>query len=229
MRAHAVIFDMDGLMLDTEPLYKRAWERACGDLGFVLSDETFRGCTGRSDAEAMALFRRTFGGGFPIDRFRALWQEFWLEDVRTNGISTKAGIPRLLAALRARRVPRAVATSSPAPRVELALRMGRVAGDFSIVVTCEDVVRAKPAPDLFLEAARRLQLPATSCIVLEDSDAGAQAAVAAGMRVIVIPDLHEPSPNTRAIATAIHATADAALPTLMRILGTEPFSTDWAV
>ena len=85
-------------------------------------------------------------------------------------------------------------------------------------MTCEAVARPKPAPDIFLEAARRLGLPASTCVVLEDSDVGAQAAAAAGMRVILIPDLRSPSDHTRAIAEAVHANAEAALPTLLELL-----------
>jgi beta-phosphoglucomutase-like phosphatase (HAD superfamily) len=81
------------------------------------------------------------------------------------------------------------------------------------------VRRAKPAPDIFLEAARRLGLPAAACIVLEDSDSGARAAAAAGMRLVVIPDRRDPAPDTRALATAVHASATEALSTLRTLLG----------
>jgi beta-phosphoglucomutase-like phosphatase (HAD superfamily) len=98
------------------------------------------------------------------------------------------------------------------------LREAGIAEYFSVVVTCEAVSRGKPAPDIFLEAAGRLQIPASACVVLEDSDSGARAAAAAGMPVIVIPDRHEPSPRTRELATAVHASAEAALPTLLELL-----------
>lgn len=115
-------------------------------------------------------------------------------------------------------MPIAVATSSPSHRAELALRAAGLAEYFSIVVACEAVPRAKPAPDIFLEAARRLALPPPACVVLEDSDVGAWAAVTAGMRVIVIPDLRRPSPRTYAIAEAVHESAGAAMPTILEIL-----------
>jgi HAD superfamily hydrolase (TIGR01509 family) len=147
-----------------------------------------------------------------------MWPDLWHEEVHARGIPTKPGIPNLLKTLRQHNVRTAVATSSPARRAEFALREAGIAEYFSVVVTCEAVSRGKPAPDIFLEAARRLQVPASACVVLEDSDSGAHAAAAAGMRVIVIPDRHEPSRETRALAAAVHASADAALPVLLGLL-----------
>ena len=214
----AVILDMDGLMLDTEPLYKRAWQSAVRELGYELADETFHTFSGRTDTDSERALFQELGNRFPLERFQALWRDLWHREARASGIPTKPGIPRLLSALGERRVPVAVATSSPARRTELALRAASLAHHFSVVVTCEDVARAKPAPDIFLEAARRLGLPASVCVVLEDSDVGARAAVAAGMRVIVIPDLKAPAPDVREIAAAVHRSADEALTTLLELL-----------
>jgi HAD superfamily hydrolase (TIGR01509 family) len=209
---------MDGLMLDTEPFYKRAWQRAVEQLGHDLSDETFRSFAGKSDADSEAALLEHLGPSFPLLAFQAIWPALWLEEVRARGIPVKLGIRGLLDTLRRHNVPAGVATSSPAARAELALREAEIADHFSVVVTCEAVSRGKPAPDIFLEAARRLRLPASACVVLEDSDAGARAAVAAGMRVIVIPDRHEPSQHTRSIATAVLGNAEEALPTLLELL-----------
>jgi len=218
MHSRAVILDMDGLMLDTEPFYQRAWQEAVRRLGHELSDETFRSFSGKSDADSEAALFKELGPRFPLSDFQAAWPALWLEEVRARGVPTKPGIPDLLSTLREYGVPTAVATSSPAARAELALREGGIAEYFSVVVTCEAVSRGKPAPDIFLAAARRLEVPAPSCVVLEDSDSGAQAAAAAGMRVIVIPDRREPSRQTRALAAAVHASAEAALPVLLELL-----------
>lgn len=218
MRSRGVILDMDGLMLDTEPFYKRAWQEAIRRLGHELSDEKFRSFSGKSDTDSEAALLEELGPHFPLSDFQAAWPALWHEEVRARGVPTKPGIPGLLSTLRDYGVPTAVATSSPAARAELALREAGIAEYFSVVVTCEAGSRGKPAPDIFLAAARRLEVPAPACVVLEDSDSGAQAAVAAGMRVIVIPDLHEPSQQTRAIAAAVHASAEEALPVLLELL-----------
>jgi HAD superfamily hydrolase (TIGR01509 family) len=209
---------MDGLMLDTEPFYKQAWQEAVRRLGHDLSDETFRTFSGKSDADSEAALLKELGPAFPLSDFKATWPALWQEQVQARGVPTKPGISELLSTLRQYGVRTAVATSSPAARAELALREAGIAEYFSVVVTCEAVTRGKPAPDIFLEAARRLQLPASACIVLEDSDSGARAAAAAGMRVIVIPDCHEPSRETRALAVAVHASAEGALPALLELL-----------
>jgi HAD superfamily hydrolase (TIGR01509 family) len=219
--AQGVILDMDGLMLDTGPFYKSAWQEAVRRLGYRLSDEVFRSFSGKSDADSEAALLAELGPRFPLRRFQATWPELWQEEVRASGVPTKPGIPRLLETLRRHQVPTAVATSSPARRTELALRVARIAEFFAAVVTCEAVGRGKPAPDIFLEAARRLELPPSACVVLEDSDSGAQAAAAAGMRVIVIPDRLPPSHQTRALAAAIHADAETAIPVLLEFLGAD--------
>jgi HAD superfamily hydrolase (TIGR01509 family) len=209
---------MDGLMLDTEPFYKRAWQEAVRRLGHELNDERFHSFAGKSDADSEAALLGELGPRFPLREFQASWPDLWDEEVRARGIPTKPGIPNLLMALRRHGVQTAVATSSPARRAERALREAGMAGYFAVIVTCESVSRGKPAPDIFLEAARRLRLPASACVVLEDSDSGAHAAAAAGMRVIVIPDRHPPSYQTRQLAVAVQPNADLALPVLLELL-----------
>jgi HAD superfamily hydrolase (TIGR01509 family) len=218
MRNSGVILYMDGLMLDTEPFYQRAWQEAVRRLGHELSDQTFRSFSGISDADSEAALLEQLGPRFPLSEFQATWPELWHEEVQARGVPIKPGIPNLLKILQQHGMPTAVATSSPARRAELALREAGIAEYFSVVVICEAVRRGKPAPDIFLEAARRLQLLASACVVLEDSDSGAHAAAAAGMRVIVIPDRHEPSRQTRALAAAVHPSAEAALPVLLELL-----------
>jgi HAD superfamily hydrolase (TIGR01509 family) len=219
MNARAVIFDMDGLLLDTEPFYRHAWQEAARRLGHELGDETFRSFSGRSDADAEAALLEALGPSFPLGDFQRSWPGIWHQAAAAREVPVKSGIRELLAELRSRSVPAAVATSSPAARTELALRAARIAEHFAHVVTGESVRRAKPAPDIFLEAARRLGVTASACIVLEDSDTGARAAAAAGMRVVVIPDGRAPAGETLAIATAVHASAGEALPTLRALLG----------
>ena len=214
----AVIFDMGGLLLDTEPFYLRAWQRAARQLGRKLAEETFRGYSGKSDADAEDALREHFGASFPIDAFRSLWPALWHAEVQERPIAAKTGIGELLEAVRRSGVPTAVATSSPASRTELALRQAGIAEFFSVVVTREAVPRPKPAPDLYLEAARRLGVAPEACVALEDSETGVRAAFAAGMRVIAIPDQREPSQAVRALALAVHESALAAQPTVLELV-----------
>ncbi len=189
----AVVFDMDGLMLDTEPLYKRAWQAAGVELGYTITDELYVTLIGRPNREGERILLEGLGEDFPLEPFRDLWHHRWIDIVTREGIPVKPGLVDLLNALDERKVPRAIATSSGPSYVQLSLETTGLASRFSTVVTGDQVSRGKPAPDIFLEAARRLDVPPTECVAFEDSEAGITAAAAAGMAVFAIPDLKIPS------------------------------------
>jgi beta-phosphoglucomutase len=189
----AIIFDMDGLMLDTEPLYKVAWQAASAELGYVLDDSLYARLVGRPTRDCEREVVRQFGSAFPLDRFRVRWPERWQAEVAAKGIRQKAGLLPFLAFLDKQRLPMAVATSSEADYAAFSLRHAGLEGRFEVIVTGDEVARGKPAPDIYLEAARRLQVPPAACVALEDSDAGTLAASRAGMRALLIPDWTRPS------------------------------------
>jgi beta-phosphoglucomutase len=193
MVAAAVVFDMDGLMLDTEPLYKLAWQGASAELGYPLEDRFYARFVGRSTTDCESLLMTQFGSGFPLDDFRGRWPQWWRAEVVARGIQPKPGLQELLTFLQERRLPMAVATSSETDYATFSLRHAGLEGRFEIVVTGEQVSCGKPAPDIYLEAARRLQVNPADCIALEDSEAGTLAATRAGMRALLIPDGSPPS------------------------------------
>jgi HAD superfamily hydrolase (TIGR01509 family) len=190
----AVIFDMDGLMLDTEPLYRSSLRQAAAELGYNLDDELHHSFIGRSIPVWQATLMQTFGDDYP--RFRSRRRQLWEQQVREDGVAQKAGLGELLDQLDEDRLLKAIATSSSRPDALLCL--GELANRFDAIVTGDEVEHGKPAPDIFLLAAQRLALSAEHCLVLEDSTEGAQAALAAGMSVIVVPDLQQPSPELTA-------------------------------
>jgi HAD superfamily hydrolase (TIGR01509 family) len=208
----AVILDMDGLMLDTERLYKRAWQQAASQLGYGLDDDfyfTLVGCTNAAGERALA---EHFGPAFPLIAFRERWAELWREEVEVAGIPLKPGLSELLAYLADQGIPVAVATSSDRDYAAFSLKMaGLDARRFAHVVTGEQVARGKPAPDIYLEAAGRLGVDPAGCIAIEDSDAGVLSASAAGMRAVMVPDLKPPSLAAREAAfrvlTSLHEVA----------------------
>jgi len=108
----AVVFDMDGLMLDTEPIYKIAWQAASAELGYVLDDAAYARFVGRRTQDCERDLVERFGSGFPLDRFRARWPPLWRAEVAAHGIRTKPGLLELLAWLEQEGVPLAVATST---------------------------------------------------------------------------------------------------------------------
>jgi HAD superfamily hydrolase (TIGR01509 family) len=194
----AVIFDMDGLMLDTEPIYKLAWQRAADDLGFDLHDELYLTLIGRTNADGEALLRDAFGPTFAVDAFRQRWADYWYDQIATSGAPMKAGLDDVLRLLDEHRIPKAIATSSN--RDDAVFVLNDLANRFDVLITGHDVAHGKPAPDIFLLTACRLGVAPARCLVLEDSEAGITAAHRAGMLAIMIPDLKHPSPEVAALA-----------------------------
>jgi len=208
----AVLFDMDGLMLDTERIYVRVWQEAARRLGHDLGDGLFVSFVGLSVVESERRLARVAGDGFSLAEFRRMWTDLWQRHLDRDGITVKPGLAPLLDWLDHTGVPRAVVTSTEAAEAEDTLVRAGLASRFSTVVTGDQVVFGKPAPDIFLLGSRRLGVQPGRCIVLEDSEAGVRGAHAAGMRVIMIPDLKRPSSEVQALATAVVPTLHEALP-----------------
>jgi len=199
----AVVLDMDGLMLDTERLYKVAWQQASQELGFLLDDEMYLTLLGRPGDECEVDLVVRFGDEFPMRQFRARRRALWQKLVEDKGIPHKPGLFALLNLLRAHRLPVAIATSSNAERTEFSLRKAGLGERFEVVVTRDQVARGKPDPALYVEAARRLGQRPVDCMAIEDSDAGVLAACAAGMTTVCVPDLKPPSEAVRRLARCV--------------------------
>jgi beta-phosphoglucomutase len=214
----AVIFDMDGLMLDTESINRLAWQRAAEDLGYELRDEFYLSLLGRTTGDCEFLVRQLLGPEFPMDEFRVRRRRVWNAHMDGAGIEAKAGLLDLLAFLEAQRLPLAVATSSHARSADASLRSAGVRDRFGVVVTGDQVARGKPAPDIYLEAARRLGVGSADCLALEDSDNGVRAACGAGMTTVMVPDLKPASPESRARAFRVVANLHEAKATIEEIL-----------
>jgi HAD superfamily hydrolase (TIGR01509 family) len=210
MTIRAVVFDMDGLMLDTEPFYKAAWQHACAELGFDLDDASYAVMIGRPTEACERELIERFGTSFPMPRFRARWPELWRLSVPAQGIVCKPGLESLLSFVEEHGLASAIATSSDADYAEFSLRSAGLAGRFSTIVTGDQVAHGKPAPDIYLEAARRLRRNPAECIALEDSDAGVLAASAAGMVTLCVPDLKPPSDEAVRAASRVCASLDDA-------------------
>jgi beta-phosphoglucomutase-like phosphatase (HAD superfamily) len=202
-RVQAVVLDMDGLMIDTESIYKRAWQNAAAEFGYILDDDFYRTLIGQPNPACEAAVLDRFGLKFPLAEFRVRWPELWRADVENSGIPTKTGLAELLSFLDERQVPTAVATSSDREYATFSLRMAGLEGRFSEIVTGDQVVNGKPAPDIYLESARRLGISPQRCVAIEDSEAGVLAANAAGMITLMVPDLIVPSAKARSAAFSV--------------------------
>ena len=201
----ALIFDMDGLMLNSEPLYQQAWQAAAQALGFSLKPEWYLSLVGRSSVEADRFFVQMYGDQFPVQIFNERWEAEWRSRVQQQGVPLQPGLLALLDWVEQQNLPKAVGTSSNAAEAELCLGLAGIRDRFASIVTVDQVAAGKPAPDIFLAAAAQLGMSPADCLVLEDSNAGVQAATAAGIPVVMVPDLQVPTAASRATAQRIFA------------------------
>ena len=216
-RPQAVIFDMDGLMLDSERALLGCLAQAAADAGHALPEAFLLSLIGSSDA----LTRQRIAGQVGAGAVDALLQDSYAryEQLVAAGVPHRPGITDLLDTLVAHGVPRAVATSTRRP---LALRKLESAGllrYFEHVATSSDVAHPKPAPDIYLLAAARLGVEPRHCLALEDSPTGVRAALAAGMTVIQVPDLLQPDADVRALGHAIAGSLHDVRGLLLPLLG----------
>ncbi len=220
MGAHrAVVFDLDGLMVDTERIALECWIESARTFGWEITRETCLALVGIDSRESRQVLLDRMGGSFPMSEVSARGRVRYLERLRGEGVQVKLGLVELLDWLAARAVPVAVATST---QQELALEKLALAGlreRFETVVGGDQVARGKPAPDVYREAIARIGAEPAHCIALEDSEIGLRAAHAAGATCIVVPDLLPPSPKFEPLAHAIVPSLREARALLATMLG----------
>lgn len=181
----AIVFDCDGTLVDSAPLYAKAWAAGFATSGHQMDEQWYRSRNGLSEHVLMSSFEEETG--LVLDR------PFVVETVRKTflaSIEVLSGMERIatLAHMAAAIMPTAVASGGPSAIVIPSLRQTGLIDSFNVVITLDDVAVPQPAPDLFLEAARRLGVLAEVCLVIEDSQTGIEAARSAGMRCIDVSD-----------------------------------------
>ncbi len=183
----AVIFDMDGLVLDTEKTYFKAWQTAAKSMGFDFTEPFLNSLSGLHYKAIERKVLACLGADFDLKSFNQLSGVFWREQVSLDGIETKPGFNQLLDFINECNIPYCLATNSRTINVNECLELAGIKDVFSIIITRDDVVQGKPEPDIFLKAAERLKVSIADCLILEDSLAGIQAAVTAGACSVFVP------------------------------------------
>ena len=189
----AVIFDLDGLLADTEIISLKVYQELLKDFGIPFTEETYsREYSGHREEENVQRFLDTYDLPWNFDQ--TLEKVYELEaQILAKGVNLKKGAKNLLAFLQREGIPIALATSSVESRARMILDSNGILSLFDHLVFAKDVKRNKPYPDIFLKACSDLNVLPENCLVLEDSEAGIEAASRAGIPVICIPDLKIPA------------------------------------
>lgn len=186
MKRTAVLFDMDGLMVDTEPLARRAWEHVVAPHGAAMTDDLYERMLGRRTVESAQLVLDELRLPEQLETLVARKTTAFLSSLG-KGVPVMPGLWTLLDRIEVLGLPWAVATSTPRPVAEIILDKLGLVGRYRALACGDEVEHGKPAPDIFLLAAARLGAEPAACLALEDSAAGCASAAAAGMRVVIVP------------------------------------------
>ncbi|MCL2843072.1 MAG: HAD family phosphatase [Oscillospiraceae bacterium] len=196
----AVIFDMDGLLFETEALYLKAWPEVGAAMGFTITQEIAMQTLSRQLKDCEAIFQAHYGPEFSIDAVRPVMQAWFLAEIEKNGLPLRPGAREIVELIHERGIPFALGTANRTDVAQYYLKVTGLAEYFNTIVTLDMVEHAKPAPDVFLQAAERMGVLPAQCLVLEDSPIGLQAAYAAGCLPVLVPDLLTPDEATIAKA-----------------------------
>ena len=193
----AVIFDMDGTLLDTEGLYFKHWRLAAAQQNADLTDHLWLQLLGLPTAECLKILSHSFGPDFCLERFNATWRPS-LDVECENGVPLMPGAMDVLDLLAApASPPRSGNIFKLAKRPSITSPAPGLISRFKVIVTRCDVEQGKPHPEPYRRAADLLGVSPTRCVAVEDTDVGARAAIAAGTQTIMIPSMQAPSDHTR--------------------------------
>lgn len=201
-----VLFDMDGLVLDTEKLYTRFWMEACHFYGFPMTREQALQMRAANSRLSQENLHRFFGERADYDTLRAKRVELMDAFIAENGVEPKPGIFELLDHLDMRGIPAAICSSSPMDRIRTHLGSLGLYHRFAAICSGYDVPWGKPAPDIYLHGAACLHLKPEECLALEDAPLGIESAYRAGCLPVMIPDQDQPD---EAVRSMLYARADS--------------------
>ena len=219
MQIKGVIFDMDGLMFDTERIYYKGWQEAARAYGYEITWEIYTQIVARNSTYIGMVLRKLLGEDFPFEAVNTKKRAISDEIVAREGIKLKKGLEKLLDYLESKGMQKAVATSSMREKAVRYLEIGGVKARYEAIICGSDVAESKPNPEIFLRAAASLGLKPEECLVLEDSRLGIEAAKRAGMTGIFIPDLVAADDEIRGYASEVLASLEEVITFLENIRG----------
>lgn len=207
----AVIFDMDGVIFDSERLVIECWKVVADKYGIDNIEEACFECLGINAALTKELMKKRYGETFPYDAYKKEMSAIFHSRAAGGKLPQKKGIKELLTFLKENQIPTAVASSTRREVVMRELEEGGLLPYFDRVICGDMVERSKPEPDIFLKACESLSIDATEAYAIEDSYNGIRAAFRAGMKPIMVPDLAEPTEEMEKLACCI-------LPSLFEVM-----------
>ena len=197
-----LLFDMDGLILDTEKLYTRFWQEAANVLGYPMTREQALGMRSLSRTFGEAKLKSYFGESVDYEEVRQKRIELMNAFIEREGVEAKAGVQQLISYLKENGIKTAIATSSPLDRTEKYLESVGLKDAFDELISGYMVKKGKPEPDIYLLAAEKLGLAPSECLALEDSPTGILSANRAGCFPVMVPDQDQPTEETESLLFA---------------------------
>ena len=187
----AVLFDMDGVIFDTEREYLKEWNKIFEKYGYEMKKEIYVSVMGRGRKKVKEIFKENFGNDLPIEKKYIEKDKMLKEAIENNKVPLKQGALELLEFLKKNGYKTALATSAKKDRVKSQVTHAKINNLFDAIVCADDIVNSKPDPEIFLKAAEKVNIKPENCIVIEDSEAGIRAAFNAGMIAFHVKDLKE--------------------------------------
>lgn len=194
-----VIFDMDGLMFDTERLAFIYWKEAGKKFNYNINYEIFKKTIGLTLTETEETYKEYYGADFPFEEIKNEKLKLTEDYILLKGVPLKKGLYQLLEYIKGRRLKMALATSADKNRMETLLNLSKTKKYFDVITCGDEIINGKPDPEIFLKTSRKINCPPETCIVLEDSKNGIIAAYKAGMLLVMIPDMSEPGKDIEAM------------------------------
>ena len=196
-KMQAVIFDMDGVIFDSENLVVKCWKVVAEKYGIEDVEAACKDCLGVNSIESKERFLKKYGEEFPYDEYKSEMSALYHQTAAAGGLDLKPGVVELLTFLKEHKYGLAVASSTRRAVVESQLKNAKVLDFFDEIICGDMVKKSKPDPEIYLAAAEKMKVNPKECYAIEDSYNGIRSAYSAGMEAIMVPDLLLPTDETR--------------------------------